>query len=107
MPAEVLTDQNPFHIVRQWKPLSFCGELSQDVDDSLSGFQRVSDQNGIYDTSNLANVIFYLRGTARTSVQKHEVEIQSSHGFPNALSTFNYAAKNRRHLSSDTFATRA
>lgn len=109
MPSEGAntTDRNRFVSVRQRDPLTFSGGPSQDVDDWLADFDRVSVHNGWDETIKLANVVFYLAGTARTWFENHEDDFQSWDAFRSAVQGVFSVANNRKHLSSEKLATRS
>ncbi|XP_077484186.1 uncharacterized protein LOC144094138 [Amblyomma americanum] len=56
-------------------PGTFCGTDGVDVEDWLSLYERISQHNRWDATLMLANVIFYLAGTARVWFETHEEEI--------------------------------
>lgn len=78
--ASDLSHSNHFISVRQRNPLTFFGNPSQDVDDWTMEFERVIAHNGWDNNIKLANVIFYLCGTAQTWLDNHEDGIQSCDG---------------------------
>lgn len=98
---------NRFVSVRQRDPLTFSGDRSQDVDDWLAEFERVSVYNNWDNTIKLANVIFYLAGTARTWFENHEHHIQSWEDFCSEVSTAFAVSTDRQRLSTERLATRA
>lgn len=102
-----MPDRNRFVSVRQRDPLTFSGEPSQDVEDWLTGFERVSEHNGWDETLKLANVVFCLAATARTWFDNHEAEMQSWQAFRSAISSTFCAAENPKRLAAEKLATRA
>lgn len=58
-------------------PGTFCGTDGVDVDDWLAMFERVSVPNRWDPTLQLANVLFYLRGTAKVWYENNEEELTS------------------------------
>lgn len=59
------------------EPGTFCGTDDVDVDDWLALYERVSTHNRWDPTLMLANVIFYLTGTARVWFETHEDDLTS------------------------------
>lgn len=58
-------------------PGTFCGTDDNDVEDWLVLYERVSKHHRWDATLMLANIIFYLRGTARVWFNTHEEELTS------------------------------
>lgn len=56
-------------------PGTFSGTDNTDVEDWLQLYERVSTSNHWNQTAMLANLIFYLAGTARVWFQTHEEEL--------------------------------
>ncbi|XP_077496029.1 uncharacterized protein LOC144106942 [Amblyomma americanum] len=70
-PAPTVVMAQPRH------PGTFCGTDDVDVEDWLAMYERVSKHNAWDATLMLANVIFYLAGTARVWFETHEEELTS------------------------------
>lgn len=62
---------------RQRDPPAFSGTGTQDIDDWLAAYERVSKFNAWDDHSKLNNVAFYLTDIAKTWFLNHESEISS------------------------------
>lgn len=58
-------------------PGTFSGTDNVDVEDWIAWYERVSKKNRWDDTLMLANVIFYLKGTARVWYETHEHDLTS------------------------------
>lgn len=108
MPSEGASpiDTNRFVSVRQRNPLTFSRGPSQDVDDWLTRFDRVSIHNGWDEARKLANVVFCLVGTARTWSENDKDDFQSWDAFCSAVQGVFRVANNRKHPSLDELATR-
>lgn len=76
-PTYVLT--HPKH------PGTFCGTDQVDVDDWIADYERTSALNRYDPTLMLANVLFYLKGTAKVWYENHEEEIGSWDTFKEKL----------------------
>lgn len=66
---------------RQRDPPIFSGASSQDIEDWLSSYERVSTYNRWDDTTKLTNAAFYLEDLARTWFENHEAEFATWSGF--------------------------
>lgn len=58
-------------------PGTFCGTDDVDIEDWVAMYERVSSHNRWDPTLMLANVIFYLKGTARVWFETHEADLTS------------------------------
>lgn len=70
---------------RQRDPPIFSGAGTQDVEDWLNSYERVSTYNRWDDTTKLANVVFYFEDLARTWFDNHEAEFATWSGFRDRL----------------------
>lgn len=62
---------------RQRDPQTFSGTGQEDANDWLLHYERISKHNIWDDTIKLANVVFFLQGTALSWYDNHEEEINS------------------------------
>lgn len=62
---------------RQRDPPMFSGTGSQDIDDWLAAFERVSKYNGWNDNHKLNNAVLYLTDLAKTWFLNHESDIST------------------------------
>lgn len=77
-PSDPTSAPTPLVIVSQPRdPGTFCGTDDVDVEDWVSLYERVSAHNRWDPTLMLANVIFYLKGTARVWYETHEEELST------------------------------
>lgn len=67
----------PIVVVHPRDPGTFNGTSGVDVDDWLALYERVSSSNHWDPTLMLANILFYLRGTAKLWYETHEEELTS------------------------------
>lgn len=58
-------------------PGTFCGTDNTDVEDWLAMYERVCDNNRWDPTMMLANLMFYLKGTAKQWYDTHEADLTS------------------------------
>ncbi|CAN7951114.1 unnamed protein product, partial [Ixodes pacificus] len=92
---------------RQRDPPTFAGFGTDDVDDWLRSFERVSTHNAWDDTLKLANVVFYLRDTAKVWFDNHEDKISSWDAFKANLSDVFGCPVSRKEDATHRLATRA
>ncbi|KAM7306234.1 endothelin-converting enzyme 2-like [Ixodes scapularis] len=89
---------------RQRDPPTFAGFGSDNVDEWLRTFERVSVHNAWDNTLKLANVVFYLRDTAKVWFDNHEEQIAS---FKTRLSDVFGCPVSRKENATQRLATRA
>lgn len=92
---------------RQRDPPTFAGFGSDDVDEWLRTFERVSVHNAWDNTLKLANVVFYLRDTAKVWFDNHEEQIASWDAFKTRLSDVFGCPVSRKENATQRLATRA
>ncbi|XP_077486685.1 uncharacterized protein LOC144097970 [Amblyomma americanum] len=88
-------------------PGTFSGTDDSDVDDWIILYERVSNYNRWDPTLMLANVIFYLNGTARVCYETHEEELTSWDTFKEKLKTLFGRPDDRQLAAKKQLATRA
>ncbi|KAM7281280.1 uncharacterized protein ISCGN_005828, partial [Ixodes scapularis] len=71
------TPPPPLVLTKPRDPGPFTGTGDQEIEDWIDLYERVSFHNRWDNTIMLANIIFYLRDTARTWFETHEEEITS------------------------------
>ncbi|XP_077511383.1 uncharacterized protein LOC144121840 [Amblyomma americanum] len=76
-PATASNPASTVVVAQPRDPGTFCGVADVDVEDWLAMYERVSKHNRWDATLMLANVIFYLEGTARVWFETHEEELTS------------------------------
>lgn len=86
---------------------TFSGKRGDDPDAWILEYQRVSDVNGWDDSFRLANVIFYLSGTAKIWFENHEDDILSWDEFKKQLTAIFGNTHHRRKEAESILATRA
>ncbi|KAM7302194.1 uncharacterized protein ISCGN_017711 [Ixodes scapularis] len=91
---------------RQRDPPTFAGFGSDDVDEWLCTFERVSVHNAWDNTHKLANVVFYLRDTAKVWFDNHEEQIVSWDAFKTRLSDVFGCPVSRKENATQRLATR-
>lgn len=91
---------------RQRDPHDFAGTPDADVHDWLKTYDRVSEHNRWDDTVKLANVVFYLKGTALQWFDNHEEEINSWDGFKAAFADVFGTPERRRQQARDKLSHR-
>lgn len=101
------TDQRPLHIKnRQRDPPEFAGTPDSDVKDWLKNYDRVSQHNRWDDMIKLANVVFFLKGTALQWFDNHETEINSWDAFKAAFADVFDTPERRRQHAKDKLSKR-
>ncbi|XP_077484470.1 uncharacterized protein LOC144094364 [Amblyomma americanum] len=88
-------------------PGTFSGTDGSDVEDWINLYERVSNYNRWDPTLMLANVIFYLNGTARVWYETHEEELTSWDTFKEKLKTLFGRPDDRQLAAKKQLATRA
>ncbi|XP_077516182.1 uncharacterized protein LOC144126110 [Amblyomma americanum] len=88
-------------------PGTFSGTDGSDIEDWISLYERVSNYNRWDPTLMLANVIFYLNGTARVWYETHEEELTSWNTFKQKLKTLFGRPDDRQLAAKKQLATRA
>lgn len=71
----------------QREPRTFAGRAGEDVDEWLTHYQRVSRYNRWDTTVQLANVVFFLEGTALVWFENHEETLTSWDRFVEEIKT--------------------
>lgn len=88
-------------------PGTFCGTDDVDIEDWLQMYERVSSHNRWDATLMLANVIFYLKGTAKVWFETHEAEITSWDICKEKLRDLFAKSANRQLAAKKELSTRA
>ncbi|XP_077497876.1 uncharacterized protein LOC144108538 [Amblyomma americanum] len=88
-------------------PGKFSGTDGSDVENWINLYERVSNYNRWDPTLMLANVIFYLNGTARVWYETHEEELTSWDTFKEKLKTLFGRPDDRQLAAKKQLATRA
>lgn len=91
---------------RQRDPNVFSGTSDEDVDDWTKHYERVSSHNNWDDTIKLANVVFFLKGTALHWYDNHEEEIGSWDVFKSTFTEVFGKPACRRQQASDVLSRR-
>ncbi|XP_042148790.1 uncharacterized protein LOC120836994 [Ixodes scapularis] len=103
-------DQRPTNTstvkTRQRDPQDFTGSADADVLDWLKNYDRVSQHNRWDDTIKLANVVFFLKGTALQWYDNHKEGINSWDAFKTAFADVFGTPERRRQQARDKLSRR-
>ncbi|UYV69952.1 hypothetical protein LAZ67_7001313 [Cordylochernes scorpioides] len=106
--SEVTTQVSPLfcqNVVRN--PSMFSGEISEDPQAWLKGYERVARHNHWDDSLSLANVYFYLHGTAQRWYKNNEENIPSWEIFKDQLGSVFGKKDNLRRQAEQKLKVRA
>lgn len=101
------SEARPVYTLRPRDPGSFDGHPTSEADDWLADYERISRHNLWDDTVQLANVVFYLRETARTWFENHEDEFTSWESFKQQFRSVFCRAHDRQLTAKAKLETRA
>lgn len=93
--------------LRQRDPPSFSGATDDDVSDWLTQYNRVSSHNAWDETTKLANVVFFLKGTALQWFENHEATFTSWPVFCELITKLFGRPSQRKHYALQRLSTRA
>lgn len=93
--------------IRQRDPPPFSGTADEDVNDWLAQYHRVSSHNGWDETAKLANVVFFLKGTALQWFENHETTLTSWSTFSDHIAKLFGRPSQRKHYALQRLSTRA
>ncbi|UYV72738.1 hypothetical protein LAZ67_10000475 [Cordylochernes scorpioides] len=106
--SEATTQASPLfcqNVVRN--PSMFSGEISEDPQAWLKGYERVARHNHWDDSLSLANVYFYLHGTAQRWYENNEENIPSCEIFKDQLGSVFGKKDNLRRQAEQKLKVRA
>lgn len=84
----------------------FCGTDQLDVEDWIATYERASGHNKWYPTITLANLVFYLQGTAKLWHDNHEEELNDWDTCEEKLRDLFGHPANRKSAAKQTLAAR-
>lgn len=93
--------------IRQRDPPPFSGTADEDVSDWLAQYHRVSSHNAWDETAKLANVVFFLKGTALQWFENHEATLTSWSTFCDCITKLFGRPSQRKHYALQRLSTRA
>lgn len=106
-PESASAPRTPIVVVQPRDPGMFNGTDGIDVEEWLTLYERVSDSNHWDLTVMLANVVFYLSGTAKLWYDNHEADFGSWDTFKQKLRDLFGNASSRKIIAKQQLSTRA
>lgn len=106
-PAEATATTTTVVLPQVKDPGTFCGTDNVDIDEWLPMYERTSKNYRWDDTLKLANILFYLKGTAKVWFENHEEEIGSWDACKEKMRALFGKSAGRKAAAKKELATRA